>query len=89
HIAAAALCLDMPEGLTRAYMGGAYRDGTRVADIDAGLWSSLLLENRENVLRETRRLQDSLKTFQRALETGDEPFLTTLLAQAGHNKQNL
>lgn len=89
HVAASALCLNMPEGLTLPFAGGSFRDGTRVADIDAALWAVLLLENRENLLSEIDRLQSSLGEFRKAVDSGCESSLTALLTKAKENKRSL
>jgi prephenate dehydrogenase len=89
RIAAAAICLDRPEGLAKPYAGGAFRDGTRAAAMNEGFWAQILLENRENVLEEIKRLQQSLQTLRQALDTNDAPALSSLLRKAKQNRETL
>jgi prephenate dehydrogenase len=51
---------------------GAYRDGTRVAAADTGLWTAIFRENRGPLLKALDSLRDRLAGFQYALMTDDE-----------------
>jgi prephenate dehydrogenase len=74
HAVAAALAAAVPvEVLT--LVGGAYRDGTRVAGSDAALWAGIFRENRAPVLQALARFQDQLAHFRHALESDDEEAL--------------
>jgi prephenate dehydrogenase len=87
HISAAALCLSIPPGLSPAYTGGAWRDCTRIAEINAGLWSGLLLENRELTLEALTRFEKSLRTLRTALDSADGSGLKALLESARGRKR--
>ena len=89
HIAAVALCAQYPENMTMAHTAGAFRDCTRIAQIDAELWTQLLIQNRGGTLAHLRRLQSTLAEYQHALETQDEAALHALLAQAARNKAQM
>lgn len=86
HIAAAALCLDFNIGMNRAYTAGAFRDCTRIANINPELWSGLFLENRDNVLCEIERLQNSVERLRSAIENRDREKLKNLLTKVRDNK---
>lgn len=86
HIAAAALCLDFNSGMNRAYTAGAFRDCTRIANINPELWSGLFLENRDNVLCEIERLQNSVERLRAAIENRDRDKLKKLLTEVRDNK---
>jgi prephenate dehydrogenase len=74
HVVAAALAAAVPpEWLPMA--AGAYRDGTRVAGADAGLWAAIFLENRRPVLDALGEFESQLAEFRAALEAGDEASL--------------
>lgn len=86
HDAALALTSHLPHALAAALAGtvptsalplaaGAYRDGTRVAAADPGLWAGILLENQVAVLDAHAAFQDQLDAFRRALANRDEPAL--------------
>ena len=51
HVMAVSLInSDVEARNTEIYMGGSYRDATRVADINEDLWTELFLGNKENLL---------------------------------------
>ncbi len=50
HISASGLCMDFHPNMSLAFTAGAYRDCTRIANINPALWTELLLENSENIL---------------------------------------
>lgn len=86
HISASALCLTYPEEMNRAYTAGAFRDCTRVARINPGLWSELFLSNRENVVSEAERLIKNITEIKNAVESGDKAEIERLLSTVCENK---
>ena len=89
HISATALVAEIPEGFTMAHTAGSFRDCTRVANIDAHLWTELLLRNRAHILPHLRDYIRHLRDFEAAMEQNDEAELQALLQQAGDNKRGL
>ena len=89
HIASAMLCAHYHPGMNLAFTAGAYRDCTRIADINAEAWAELLLENRQNTLAALDTYIDDLQRFRAALLAQDEPEMIRLLAQAGNNKREM
>jgi prephenate dehydrogenase len=69
----------MPPG---ASLGPGALDTTRLAASDAGLWTEILLMNRDEVLPALRALEEPLGVVERALEAGDGPALTGWLTGA-------
>jgi cyclohexadieny/prephenate dehydrogenase len=61
------------------YSGGGLRDTTRIAASDPHLWRSILEQNRDEVLRALRALQDELHGFQTALANRDYVEVTARL----------
>ena len=57
-------------------------DTTRLAASDSGLWTEILLMNRDEVLPALRALEEPLGAVERALEAGDGPALTAWLTRA-------
>lgn len=90
HVIAAALVnsRSMTEE-TKYFIGGSFRDETRVADINSILWTDLFLENRENLLEEIDRFSQSLSEFRKALKEKDEASLKEQLEKAGKRKRSL
>jgi prephenate dehydrogenase len=81
HALAAALAGSVPvEWLPLA--AGAYRDGTRVAAADTGLWTAIFRENRGPLLKALDSLQTCLAGFKYALMTDDEEAIRRWWEQA-------
>lgn len=52
---------------TKYFIGGSFRDETRVADINGKLWTSLFLANREKLLEEIDRFSEALQQLRGAI----------------------
>jgi prephenate dehydrogenase len=89
HIASAGLCADFHPGMTSAFTAGAFRDCTRVADIDAEAWTELLMDNRKFTKDRLDRYIASLTAIRRALADGDGQTLFGILSRAGENKREM
>jgi prephenate dehydrogenase len=71
HALAGALAASVPaEWLPLA--AGAYRDGTRVAAAETGLWTAIFRDNRGPLLKALGTLRGCLDAFEYALMTDDE-----------------
>lgn len=86
HISAACLCYDYNEKMNRAYTAGAFRDCTRIANINPGLWTQLFLENRSFLLDEIDRFQASLTKMRDAIDTQNNKELFEMLSEVRDNK---
>lgn len=86
HVSAAALCLDYNEKMNRAYTAGAFRDCTRIANINPELWSGLFIENKDFLLDEIDRFTESISKLRNAIEKEDKKSLKELLAIVRKNK---
>ncbi|MBO4941171.1 MAG: prephenate dehydrogenase/arogenate dehydrogenase family protein [Clostridia bacterium] len=86
HVSAAALCLDYNTKMNRAYTAGAFRDCTRIANINPILWSQLFLENKDFLLDELSTFLSSLQKFKAAIENNDKEGLIRLLSSVRDNK---
>ena len=75
--------------MTKFFVAGSFRDGTRVADINAPLWTKLFLSNKENLLYEIDRFGDALQTFADMLRREDTPAITQYLQQAAMRRREL
>jgi len=89
HIAAAALCGDYPKDMTIAHTAGAYRDCTRIAEIDAKLWAELLLENAGYALPHLDAYIKALENYREAMAKGDRECLEKLLEASNRNKKEM
>lgn len=86
HVAASALCLDYPKEMNRAYTAGAFRDCTRVAQINPVLWTELFISNGEHTVKEIDRFITSLSRIRNAIAEKDEKKLEDLLTTVCSNK---
>ena len=71
----------------RGFSAGSYRDLTRVAWLNPGMWAELFLENREFVLTELDTLLASLTAYRDALEDENKEVLMTLLTEGKERKE--
>lgn len=86
HVSAAALCLDYNKKMNRAYTAGAFRDCTRIANINPQLWSQLFLENRDSLLEELDTFINSVTRFKKAIEEKNRIELEEILSIVRENK---
>jgi prephenate dehydrogenase len=63
--------------------GGGFRDFTRIARSDAGLWSDILSANRKSLAAPLEAFGQSLSELARAIEEGDAEKVKQFLASAG------
>jgi len=89
HAAAAGLCVRPHPAFHPAFAAGAFRDCTRVADINAGAWTELLMDNRQNTASALGTYIEDLQAMKKALANEDREALYDLLQTAGENKRKL
>ena len=73
----------------QGFSAGSYKDLTRVAWLNAPMWSELFLENRDNLLFELNTYLDSLTAYRDALEARDGERLTALLEAGKKAKEEV
>ena len=73
----------------KGFSAGSYKDLTRVAWLNAPMWSELFLENRENLLFELNTYIDSLTAYRDALEEQNAERLTALLEEGKKAKEEV
>ncbi|MDP0494251.1 MAG: prephenate dehydrogenase [Fusobacterium sp. JB021] len=83
HVMAVALVnsSNMDEN-SKYFIGGGYKDTTRVADINEDLWSDLLLDNKKFIIEEIKKLENELEKWRDALETEDMIQLKNMMKEA-------
>jgi len=89
HTAAAGLCVHPHPGFDPAFTAGAFRDCTRVADINAGAWTELLMDNRKNIADALGTYIEDLQAMREALLKEDRQALQAILQTAGDNKRRM
>ena len=65
----------------RGYSAGSWRDLTRVADLNAPMWTELFLENRDNLVAELELVIGHLSEYRDALQDADAERLERLLQE--------
>ena len=71
------------------FVAGGFRDTTRVADINAALWTCLLLSGRESVLTEIEHFKAALAKVEAALEREDGTALERFLTEAAKRRRDV
>lgn len=89
HISATALCMQYHPQMTSAYTAGAFRDCTRIANINPELWTELLLTNAEATLPHLESYIGYLDQMRDALENKDGNKLYDLLDLSKNNKREM
>lgn len=74
---------------TRNFIGGSFRDVSRVALINSNLWSQLLIANKEHALLELDKFKEQLERLHTAISNYDEQELRHILEQASANRSKL
>lgn len=89
HVLACAYVLSPSCPNHNGFSAGSYRDVSRVANINAKLWSELFLENREPLVQELEILNENLTNLFDAIRTEDRERLAQLLEKGHCVKQAL
>ncbi len=79
HIASNAYIKSPSAQRQMGFSAGSYKDLTRVAKLDASLWTELFSCNRDYVTAELKVLIENLNEYLAALESGDDELLCELL----------
>lgn len=89
HILACAYVLSPCCPNHNGFSAGSYRDVSRVANINAELWSELFLENREPLIGELETLRDNIVEIITAVKANDKDRIEELLEKAHKTKEAL
>lgn len=88
HVVASALASILPED-GRSFTGTGFRDTTRIAAGDPRLWTGILRNNTESMLRGIERFQQSLNQFRDAIAAKDVELLERLLREGQASRKAL
>lgn len=89
HVVSNAYVKSPTAQLHHGFSAGSYRDLTRVAHLNARMWSELMCDNAENLANELGYLVDALNAYRAALESRDQNALRMLLADGDRIKRAL
>ena len=79
HVIASALVDSAEDNKITAFGGGSYEDLTRIAMINAPLWTELFLSNKKELLSMITTFEDSLTKIKEAIEKEDQNSLQKIL----------
>lgn len=86
HVVAVALCDNPMIERSTFFSAGSLRDCTRVAVINAEMWSELFVENKDELAKRIREMQASLEKIAVATENGDREELEKIMKNATSQK---
>ncbi|MCH5210355.1 MAG: prephenate dehydrogenase/arogenate dehydrogenase family protein [Oscillospiraceae bacterium] len=86
HVVAVALCDNPMIARSTYFSAGSLRDCTRVAVINAEMWSELFVENKDALVKRIHEMQDSLGKIADAVENNDRAELENIMKHATEQK---
>ena len=88
HALAAAL-MTVQEGESLPLAGNGFRDSTRIAGGDGGLWRDIFIDNRDNLRDSLRRLRAQLEQLETHLDAADAEAVKAWLDAAAARRRGL
>ena len=73
--------------MTRRFAAGGFRDMTRIAESEPGIWTSILLSNRETIVERIEDFKGRLDEIGQAISKGDENQIWNFFNQAREQRQ--
>ena len=90
HILAVALVnSDILDKDTSLFVAGSFRDATRVADINARLWTELIMQNKDAVIEQLSLFEENISKLKNAIKEDDSVSLNSHLESAGEKKRRI
>ena len=88
-IAVAVMNSDDQKYDTGKYIGDSFRDLTRIANINADLWSELFLNNKDYLLASMERFEEQFDCLKHALKGNDEESLKRMFQESSLRREKL
>ena len=73
--------------MARRFAAGGFRDMTRIAESEPGMWTSILLSNRETIIERIEDFKGRLDEIGHAISVGDENQIWNFFNQAREQRQ--
>ena len=73
--------------MARRFAAGGFRDMTRIAESEPGMWTSILLSNRDTIIERIEDFKDRLDEIGQAISKGDESQIWNFFNQAREQRQ--
>ncbi|MCQ2586138.1 MAG: prephenate dehydrogenase [Treponema sp.] len=87
HVVASAMVLSAPNDEITAFGGGSFEDLTRIAMINAPLWTELFLENKDKLLPHIKSLSEQLKLFEEMIQNEERSKMEDVLRNVRLHRQ--
>ena len=87
HVVSNAYVKSPAAQMHKGFSAGSYKDLTRVARLNAPMWTELFLDNADYLSREIGTIIDNLKAYKDALDSHDAQRLEELLAEGDRLKK--
>ena len=88
-IAVALMNSDDQKYETGKYIGDSFRDLTRIANINADLWSELFLNNKDYLLKSMESFEKQFDILKKSLLNEDDKMLKELFRESSKRRENL
>lgn len=88
HVVAVSLCDNELLSSAVGYSAGSLRDCTRVANLNAPMWSELFMENRDELIDRIDEFEKSMDAIKESLSAGDTDGLCVFLEAAAKRKRD-
>ncbi len=89
HVVSNAYIKSPTASVHKGFSAGSYKDMTRVAWLNPGMWAELFLENKDYLIREVDGLIASLNEYRDAMEEDDKDRLVSLLEDGRRRKEEV
>lgn len=89
HVVSNAYVKSPTAGSHKGFSAGSYKDLTRVAWLNAPMWTELFLENRDNLISELDAITAELGKYRDALSADDAETLCALLEEGKRRKEEV
>jgi prephenate dehydrogenase len=89
HVLAYASMNALPDDVLEGFAGGGFRDFSRIASSDPGMWRDICFSNREVVLRWISRYERTLAEMKEMIERGDGEGLRDAFHRAKQRRDSL
>lgn len=73
--------------MARRFAAGGFRDMTRIAESEPGMWTSILLSNRDTIIERIEDFKGRLDEIVQAISKGDESQIWNFFNQAREQRQ--
>ncbi|MBP5153716.1 MAG: prephenate dehydrogenase [Lachnospiraceae bacterium] len=89
HLVSNAYVKSPSAGSHKGFSAGSYRDMTRVAWLNPGMWAELFLDNKDYLIGEIDTLISEMEKYRTALEADDREMLEQLLKEGKERKEQI